>query len=338
MNWKFCLLFILFWGCARVQTLNMDKHQYSERPQSVIWIQVPGLNIEQLALLKLSNKDVFDKTNFEKSSCVGHMWNFNLYDLKVESKKALFSQLNGSPNIKGTCDDFNQKPVWKYFQEMGYQAAIFEQVTSVEESVLRSISCSSNQSYIGENDLILMMSPQNFTNSPEFHRFEKNWPLKGIAYDKACLSGECASTLEANIQDFYSQWAKLDGKNFLLIRNTVLEKALLKKDLVRIKEALSELNRLINYFLQKNGNRGLLLITSSNSMAIELPEDKKAMLDFEKTGKNFIVRNSNVFSNVLSYGAMAENFCGIYKEYEILKRILYRPPRKQFDYDYLIPF
>lgn len=336
---SFLVLFvILFQGCARVQTLNMENHRYSERPKNVVWIQVPGLSIELIALLKLINKDANEKSNLERSQCVGKFWNYNLFEMQPDSKNGTISQINGSKNIKGTCDDFIQKPVWRYFREMGYKTAVFEQINSLDESILRSRSCGTNESYIDNEDLFLIMSKQKLTEDGEFHRLERNWPANGIRFDKACLSGACASTLEANVTDFYQDWAKFSYNQFLLIRTFNLEKAIKEKDLNKIKESLSELNRLIGFFRQRISMNSTLLVTGSGAIDVQYPNTQKAWLDFERSGKSISFNASNLYSTSFAYGAMAENFCGLYGESEILKRILYLPPGKRFDWDYLMPF
>lgn len=334
----FVLFLLLFQGCARVQTLNMESHRYSERPKNVVWIQVPGLSMELIALLKLANKDASERSNLERSQCVGKFWNYNLFEMQPDAKRGTLSQINGSKNIKGTCDDFIQKPVWRYFREMGYKVAVFEQINSLDESVLRARACGNNESYVDDEDLFLIMSQQKFLNEGEFHRLEKNWPLNGISFDKACLSGACASTLEANVADFFQDWAKFGQNQFLLVRTFQLEKAIKEKDLAKIKEALSELNRLVGYFSQRISMNSLLLVTGAGAIDVQYPNTQKNWLEFEKSGKNFTFNSSSLFATSFAYGAMAENFCGVYGESEVLKRILYTPPNKRFDWDYLLPF
>ncbi len=339
LNWvSIITLVAIFSSCARVQTLNMEKHKYSERPLNIVWIQVPGLSVEQLALLRLSTKNAVEKTNLELAQCIGNVWNYNLFEMQPESRKGLISQINGSQNIKGTCDDFIQKPVWRYFKEMGYNTAVFEQVSTLEESVLRAKSCGSSETYINSEDTFLVMSPQKFLNEGEFHRLEKSWNKKGIAFDKACLSGSCVSTLEANVQDFYQDWAQANAKNFLLIRTMNLEKALKAKDLSKVKEALTELNRLVMFFSNKITSRSLLVVSSTAAIGVEYPANIKEWGEFERTGKNFSFKSTQLTSPLFAFGAMAENFCGMYSESDALKRILYLPPSKKFDWDYVIPF
>ncbi len=43
-------------------------------------------------------------------------------------------------------------------------------------------------------------------------------------------------------------------------------------------------------------------------------------------------------SPVMASGPMSENFCGLFDESEMQKRIMYRPEVKQFNWDSLNPF
>ncbi len=335
----FFILFILFFsGCARQQTLNMEGHRYSNRPENVIWIQVPGLSLELIALLKLINKDAGERLSLERAQCVGKFWNFNLFEMQPDSKKGLISQINGSKNIKGNCEDFGQKPVWRYFRDLGYKTTIVEQINSLEESVMRAKACGSSETYIDDQDLFLVMSAQKLLEGGSFHRLDNQWPNSGIFFDKACLSGACASSLDSNVIDFFQSWNRLKQNKFLMIRTFELEKAIRDKNLTKIREVLVELNRMSNYFTKLESSKTLLLITGSGAIDVQFPNNPKAWLEFEKQGKNLNFNSSNLFSTSFAFGAMSESFCGIYNESDILRRILYIPPNKKFDWDYLIPF
>jgi hypothetical protein len=43
-------------------------------------------------------------------------------------------------------------------------------------------------------------------------------------------------------------------------------------------------------------------------------------------------------SPVLAVGAMSENFCGIFDESEMLKRVIYKPEEKVFNAELINPF
>ena len=94
----------------------------------------------------------------------------------------------------------------------------------------------------------------------------------------------------------------------------------------------------MTYVNSLNRKDVLVVITGAESLNIEFPKEGKEWADFERMGKNVIYKNSSLMAPVLATGPMSENFCGLFDESEMLKRILYRPERKQFDWDILNPF
>lgn len=105
--------FLLLVGCAQVTSLNLQKHQFGKLPVKIVWLQVAGLSEEHLAMLKYSYPTVDVKTSFEKSLCVGKAWSYNLYDIRPEPADGFLSQMTGKKNVKGTCEDYELRPIWK---------------------------------------------------------------------------------------------------------------------------------------------------------------------------------------------------------------------------------
>ena len=132
-------------GCARVQTLNLEPHEYSERPDHIIWIQVAGFSEEHIPLLRFNVAEATHKTNLEQVDCVGKMWNFNLYQLRPEASKSFLSQITGSKNIRGTCEDYTVVPSWQFLQDVGYSVSVLESGASVEQSLEKSLGCSNSK-------------------------------------------------------------------------------------------------------------------------------------------------------------------------------------------------
>jgi hypothetical protein len=80
------------------------------------------------------------------------------------------------------------------------------------------------------------------------------------------------------------------------------------------------------------------MVTGAESLPLEFPLQGKEWAEFEKTGKNVIYKNTSLMSPVLARGPMAENFCGIFDEAEMLKRTIYKPEAKKFNWDSVNPF
>ena len=131
---------------------------------------------------------------------------------------------------------------------------------------------------------------------------------------------------------------KVSSKNIIIVRDFNFQNALKKKDISLAKESLQEIDRLINSISRDKKSDLLIVVSGAESLPIEFPLQGKEWSDFEKTGKNIIYKNSSLMSPVLARGAMSENFCGIFEESEILKRLIHRPEEKVFNWDSINPF
>lgn len=104
------------------------------------------------------------------------------------------------------------------------------------------------------------------------------------------------------------------------------------------KESLLEIDRIVGSLPVDRAAEMLVIVTGAESLPLEFPQQGKEWAEFEKTGKNVIYKNTSLMSPVLARGAMAENFCGIFDESETLKRVIYKPEGKQFNWDSVNPF
>ena len=50
---------------------------------------------------------------------MGNMWNFNLFKIRPSARESFLSQITGSQNIKGRCEDYQNTPIWNYFEGRG---------------------------------------------------------------------------------------------------------------------------------------------------------------------------------------------------------------------------
>lgn len=341
------LLFVLmFVSCARVQTLGLEKHKYSERPHHIVWFQIAGFSEQDIPLLRFNVPDMNYRTAFEKMNCVGKMWNFNLYELRPSSQKSFLSQLNGSKNVKGQCEDYTVKPVWDYLTEEGYIASIFENETSDEASLETASKCPP-ASTINMNKLRLYrMGPDAASAEVGGRRsFHYQDTLEGIEqvmkpgvyYDKSCQKNICYSSVSNNFKTLWTQSVKNQFQTFFVVRDFHFLKALNKKDIGNAKEALQEVERMLSWINAQKREDILIIVTGAESYNIEFPKEGKEWAEFERSGKNVIYKNASLMSPVMAKGPMAENFCGLFDESEMLKRVIHRPERKQFDWDLLNP-
>lgn len=337
---------IFLLGCARVQTLNMEPHAYSERPRHVLWIQIAGFSEEHLPLLKFNIPDVSNRTNFEKADCFGKVWNYNLYELRPDAGKSFLSQLNGSKNIKGQCEDYQARPIWDFLSDLGYAGSILENGATEDLSLEKSMKCSQAGGFKPEKFRLYRMGPEMTAAGgswvKSFHYQDSAEAIAqnakpGIYYDKSCQKGVCYSSISNNFKTIWQQGLKDQTSSFFLVRDFNFQKALKKKDIVFAKESLQEIERILNIVQAAKRDDVLILITGAESLNVEFPKEGKEWAEFERSGKNLIFKNSSLMSPVIASGPMAENFCGLFDESEMLKRVMHKPEKKKFSWDLLNP-
>ena len=337
------LLAIMIAGCARVQTLNLEPHAYSERPKHIVWVQVAGFSEEHIPLLRFNVSEATHKTNLEQVDCVGKMWSFNLYQLRPDAGQSFISQINGSKNIKGTCEDYENTPSWSHLEKIGYQTTILENGAGVDQSLEKSLGCSNNKTIDLGKERLYKMGPDSTAAQKTFHYQDSPDQAKasiapGLYYDRSCQKGICYSSLSSNFKTLWSRVIKERQKTFFVVRDFNFQKALLKKDLSLAKEALLEIDRIVASVSNEKSGELLIIVSGADSLPVEFPLQGKAWAEFEKNGKNIIYKNSSLMSPVLAKGPMSENFCGIFDESEMLKRVIYRPEGKKFSWDNVGPF
>lgn len=341
-----CLLPLVLafsFGCARVQTLNLEQHQYSERPDHIVWIQVAGLSEEHIPLLRFNVAEATHKTSLEQVDCIGKMWNFNLYQLRPEASLSFMSQTNGSKNIIGTCEDYAKPSAWVYLEKLNYETSLLENGASNEQSLEKALTCPSNNAIDLSKIRFYKMGLNAESAQKTFHYQDSPDQIKeslgpGMYFDRSCQKGICYSTLSNNFKALWSRVAKDRRKSFFIVRDYNFQKALRKKDLSYAKESLLEIDRIVASLANEKSGSILVIVSGAESMPVEFPLQGKEWSDFEKNGKNLIYKNSTLMSPVLAKGAMAENFCGIFEESEMLKRIIYKPEAKKFNWDNVNPF
>lgn len=337
------LLASLFTSCARVQTLNLEPHAYSERPNHIVWIQVAGFSEEHIPLLRFNVSEADHKTSLEKVDCIGKMWNFNLYQLRPEASMSFTSQANGSKNIQGSCSDYEMEPAWSFLEKIQYDSAFLENGASDEQSLEKALACPTNKTLNLAKMRFYRMGPNVKETQATFHYQDSPEQARdsagpGLYYDRSCQKGICFSSLSNNFKSLWSRLAKDRRKTFFVVRDYNFQKALKKKDLSYARESLLEIDRMVASLANEKPGDLLVIVSGAESLPVEFPLQGKEWAEFEKSGKNIIYKNTALMSPVLARGAMAENFCGIFDESEMLKRVIYRPEGKKFNWESVTPF
>lgn len=326
-------------ACAQVTSLNLRKHQFGKLPTKIVWIQVAGLSEEHLALLKYSYPTADIKTAFEKSLCVGKAWEYNLYDIRPEPAAGFLSQMTGKKNIKNSCEDYSQRPIWSYMLAKGYKAGVFEGRTGPGQSLLEAAKCGKEDFLQG---LRLWKMERNPPKGAEFFHVEETVEFRPqqVYYDRSCLSGDCFSSLSANVEKTFETFSRNTGNYLYILRNFRFLEHLKSGNPSRAKEELAQLDKIVDYFqdIAEKRNDFLLLITSSGARDAEFPTQGNRWEEYERAGKNFAAKKSDLISSVFVNGARAENFCGIYEQSEILSRVFSGAKQQGLELTIINPF
>lgn len=334
------LLFITLIGCAQVTSLNLKKHQFGKLPVKIVWLQVAGLTEEHLAMLKYSYPTVDVKTSFENSLCMGKTWAYNLYDIRPEASSGFLSQITGKKNIKNSCEDFKLQPIWSYMLPKGYKVGIFEGESSQKQSLLYSRSSCNNNDFLKDVHF-WRMDKKAPSGSKDFHvEAISNFYPNEVYYDKSCLSGECFTTVANNVTKVFESFSRNTNNYLYIVRNFKYAQKIKENRVSEARDELTQLNKIVAYFqgLANKRNDFLLLVTSAEPVHTEFPRSGKEWGAYEKAGKFFKAKKSNLMGTVMVSGARAENFCGIYDQSDILPRIFSGAKQQGLELTIINPF
>ena len=325
MKYLFIVFSLIIIGCSRYQSLGLKPHFFGKKAKHIVWIQVPSLSLEQIAILKLGRGDMNSLTAFESFQCLGNLWSYNIYNLRPRSFDGFQSQILGSKNIKGTCDDFDRKSVWSYFEESGYEVGLVEDRTDKDYSLTSLSSCSNELNPL--KSIYLWSRNKGKGDFKTFHYQEgTGLDSKGLYYDKSCQQKRCYVSLRQNVEKLWEKFSAMNARTFFIVRNFEIEKALKAKNISSFKDGLQELEKTIQFFQSKQKEKDVLLVVSSSRSApVLLPDEGKQWASYISRGKNLFVKKTNILGYLWAQGHGAENFCGTYDESHVFKRFLWSP-------------
>lgn len=335
---KWLILFLMF-SCAQVTSLNMKKHQFGVLPTRIIWFQVAGLEEEHLAMLRFSHS-AESKTSFEDHACIGKSWNYNLYELRPKAEVGFLSQLTGKKNVKGTCEDASLRPIWSYLSGNGYNTGILEVGASDTQS-LTSLNQCGEKGLVFLSSLYLWLKREAPQGAPTYSSSDPiNLNPNQLNFDRSCGAKICSSSSYDDFKAIYSKFSKVSHKNLFIFRDFSYLAALERKDFLRAKEILSEIERSFA-LAQKIADRDsdhLVLLTTSASKYLDLPSQGKEWYEFEKSAKGVEVKRSKLTNLIIATGVRSENFCGMYDDSQIFERILSGPKQQGLELMIINPF
>ncbi len=331
-------LILIFASCSKVDTIGLKTHHFNSKPKRIVWIQVAGLTEELFALSKFTRSVVEEKTSFEKSTCMGKMWNYNFYQLRPDATSGFLAQSFGTKNISGQCKDYENQPVWEYFHNIGFKISALENGVSDKQSLINAWKCKSDNNNISKKMSLWKMTDTSNESAKRFHFQEKMDFVDGeVLYDRSCKAGICYASLYNNSIEMYKALQKNSIRSMLIIRDFSLENSIQRKDIETLRERIGSIEKLYGYFLNESSkNREtLVVLTGSGGRNIELPRRGKQWERFDQKGSYVLYKRNSLMSPVLSSGAGAENFCGLFDENEVFKRFLWSPEDQKIPLDYI---
>ena len=334
MNYKyfFLTLFLLSLSCARVPTLNLKEQRFGITPNHIIWIHIAGLSEEQLSLIKFDPENVSKKSVFESASCIGRMWSYNLESLRPRPLESFLSQAMGKKDVTRACSSSKTLAFWGRLKDLGYKTALLESDGKKENSLSGLNACQEKQEFL-KGVTQFQMSSRGKENADYFHFEKLKTELEEgkIYYDRSCQKGTCFSSLLSNAKPLYEKFRKEKKKSVFIVKDHSLYKALLGQKTKQIKKVLFDLENLVEYFtrVHPESQRALVLVTSGAERKIEFPAQGKNWKISKR--KTLLFKRESLLSSAWSWGARSENFCGLYEEDEILKRILWTPEATTLD-------
>ena len=184
-----------------------------------------------------------------------------------------------------------------------------------------------------ENLTLWKMSPNRKRKQEVFNVLDKySFEKANVYYDKSCDRKKCHGDIVESIKNVFSNFAAKEAFTLFIIKDHTYASAIKKKNIKKARAILSKLEELYFYFntkFKKNASP-LILVTSSAVRNIEFPHGGRDWKNFENRGKKVLFKRNSLMSYSLATGAGAENFCGIYEESEILKRIIWRPEDRKW--------
>lgn len=330
---------MLLTACSRSPTLNLHDRTFGQTPKNVIWIQLPGFELEHASLIRFSSSDSRRLSMLEDMDCVGSAWSYNNYEIRPGSVESMLSQMTGSADIKDACAPSDRYPAWQYYRALGLSTFGIESGVDDKSSLATHETCAEGKFLEGLT--LLSMRSAGKTKDPLYFHYQTKKELEPGRqhFDQTCQggSGKCFATLLGNIRSIWEQ-ASSGGKGvFLLIRNFDYLRELKNKNIQSAREVLSEIDKIVAYFReQPNSDQTLIFITGAETQSLRLPARGKEWSEFEKRGRNVLLERSRLVAPVLARGPSAENFCGVYEESRILYRQFWRNGSNNFSLESII--
>jgi len=313
-------------SCSHTESLGTRDFTFQQQPRLVIWFQIAGLSAEHLPFLKFDNSQQDMSNVVENMSCQGTLWSHNIYDIRPPIMSRFASQLSGSPDMVGTCEDLKQNFLWDYANQIGYKTYILENEEFADSSFERYFQCKDQNL-----PLTLIKMRKGTPAQDQFHYQEmKSSISKGVIWDKSCNDKSCFSGWQNNFKSLIGRVVQGEQKSFILFQDSRFLKLIKEHKIQEAKELFIEFFNQINWIEKLNLKNVLVMVSGTNSLPVEFPFKGKEWVGYEKKGANIVYHKDSLISPIWAKGSGSENFCGIYGEEDIVKRLFWTPDEGLF--------
>lgn len=341
---KIFILILFLTSCARQGSINFNGQRLGEVPARIVWLQIPGLDWEHLALTKFVANNDRGRSSFESASCYGNLWLYNAEEIRPDVELSLMSQLMGDKAVSNDCETFSKKSLMSIMSNNNFNIGLMERQAG-EFSILKKASkCNKLNEYIGNSKV--WSSEKPYTEKYDYFHFqERNYfDQNNIFFDKSCQRDikekhNCYSSLSDNAYLIFNEFYKNKKEYFFIIQDFSFYRAIKKRDIVKARSSLQETERILSFLMAQSRNdpEMLIVLSSTSARRIEFPEKGLDWKNFNSLGEGALYKRVGLTAPILSIGARSENLCGIYSESEILGRIANDKNRK-FQFYIVNPF
>ncbi len=334
---RLLLVTLFLSSCAQVTSINLKKHEFGQQPSRIVWFQIAGLEEEHLAMLRFGQGQ-WSTTSFETALCIGKTWDYSISQLRNSADVGFMNQITGKKSSKNSCEDTENRAVWNYLATSGYKAGILEVKPDSKESLLSLVQCPKGPAFL--KSLHMWEMNKAPAGASTFHYVEPITVKEDVvSYDRTCQEKGCYASIANNFSAIYGQFQKNSSKNIFIVRDFSYLKALKEKNFNLAREILRDLEKTIAFANENSTKQGdLILVSTSESMLIDFPDQGAGWYEFEKSGQKAIVKRQNLQNSVFAFGARSENFCGVYDDASILERMFSSPKQQGLEFKFINPF
>lgn len=219
--------------------LNLQYHDF-DTPNRIIWLQIPGLSAEHLAMIRFQSVNSTTPLSLEKFLCQAKC-GVTIFIVCGPPHEGMLCQIYGSKNIQNGAHPVDRRPFWDYLrttEQQKFKVGIFEKGVKPEES-LSSVALPKDQ------DLyfwLMSKAPKEQVGINYFHQMNTNYQKPGRYYDQSChQQAECFSSQYNNFLAIFERFSKNEDYYVFILRNFDYYQKLQAKQLQLAREELANI-------------------------------------------------------------------------------------------------